>query len=88
MAELKSSLTQREYASWQRYWIEEPWGPFRDNLHAAIVAREVRRPQLRKGAKSELDEFMVINPQTRRAEATANMLNYLKLIAKPVKRNG
>lgn len=54
----------------ERYWAEEPWGPWRDNLHAAIIAREVRRPYLRKGAKNPLDDFMVMQPG-RRAELTA-----------------
>lgn len=74
-------MTQRAYLGWQRYWIEEPWGPYRDNLHAAVIAREVRRPQLRKGAKVELDDFIVVNPETRRAEATGNLIDFLKIVA-------
>lgn len=78
---MKRSMTQRAYLGWQRYWEEEPWGPFRDNLHAAMIAREVRRPYLRKGAKNELDNFMVVNPQHRQVEATGNLIDFLKMIA-------
>jgi hypothetical protein len=88
VAEMKAALTQREYLGWQKYWAAEPWGPYRDNVHAAIIAREVRRPQLRKGAKLELDDFMVVNPRERQREATANFLNMLRLIAKPGKAHG
>lgn len=84
--EMKDSLSQREYLSWQKYWQEEPWGPYRENLHAALIAREVRRPQLKKGAKVTLDDFMVISPRRRQAEATSGLVNFLKLIAKPGKR--
>jgi hypothetical protein len=79
--EMKRSMTQRAYLGWQRYWEEEPWGPYRDNLHAAMIAREVRRPYLRKGAPNKLDDFMVVNPQRRKAEATGNLIDFLKLIA-------
>jgi len=83
---MRDSLTQREYLGWQRYWQEEPWGPYRANIHAALIAREVRRPQLRKGSKCEIDDFMVVNPERRRRDASQNFVNYLRLIAKPVKR--
>jgi hypothetical protein len=82
VAELKDSLTQREYLSWQRYWEEEPWGAYRDNLHAGIIAREVRRPQLKKGAENSLDDFMVVNPESRREEAQGNFITLLKMVAK------
>lgn len=86
---MKSALSQREYLNWRKYWAAEPWGPYRDNLHAAIVAREVRRPQLAKGArKPEIDDFMVSDPRERKRKATANFLNLLRVIAKPGKANG
>lgn len=77
------SLTQREYLNWLKYWEDEPWGPYRDNLHAAMIAREVQRPQLRKGTKSKLDDFMVTNPEKRQRAATGNLVDFLKLIATP-----
>lgn len=83
---MRASLSQREYLGWQQYWQEEPWGPYRANIHAALIAREIRRPQLRKGAKCELDDFMLVNPERRRREASENFVNYLRLISKPVKR--
>jgi hypothetical protein len=80
--EMKESLTQRAYLNWQKYWVEEPWGPFRENLHAAIIAREVRRPNMRKGTRTKLDDFMVVNPEARRKAASANMIDFLKLVSK------
>lgn len=86
VSEMKDSLTQREYFNWQKYWVEEPWGPYRDNLHAAVIAREVRRPNLRRGAKNDLDDFMVVDPQRRRKNASKNFINFLKTVAQPTKR--
>lgn len=77
------SLTQREYLDWQLYWEAEPWGPYRDNLHAALIAREVQRPNLRKGVKPKMDDFMIVNPEKRRREATGNLIDFLKLVATP-----
>jgi hypothetical protein len=86
VAEMRASLTQREYLGWQQYWRAEPWGPWRDNLHAALLAREIRRPQLRKGAKVALEDFMVRDPTERQREATAGFIGFLKSVAKKVQR--
>ena len=47
-----------ELRRWSRYWNEEPWGSYRDNIHAAMLAIELRRPQSKKGAKLTLEQFM------------------------------
>jgi hypothetical protein len=46
-----------------RYWAEEPWGPWRDNLHAAIIAREIHRAHFK--GEIRLDDFMVLDPAKR-----------------------
>lgn len=79
--EMKRSMSQRSYLGWRRYWDEEPWGPWRDNLHAALIAREVKRPYLPKGTKSKLDDFMVVNPAVRQSEGTSNLVDLLKVMA-------
>lgn len=83
VAEMKSGLTQREYLSWQRYWIEEPWGPWRDNLHAALLAREVIRPHAKAGVKIELEDFMVRQPEdVQRSKRTAAILRLAAVATK------
>lgn len=74
-------MTQRAYLGWQRYWEDEPWGPYRDNLHAALIAKEVRRPQLRKGATTKLDDFMISNPLARQADAARGLIEFLKMVS-------
>lgn len=70
----------------RRYWMEEPWGPWRDNLHAALIAREVRRANFQ--GRHELLDFMVIPPEKRQATFSRNSLfDFFKSIAKRVKKD-
>lgn len=84
---MKHSMSQRVYLGWQTYWRCEPWGSWRDNLHVAILAREIRRPQLRKGVRIDMNDFMVRSPAERKAEAASNLLTFLKSVAKKVTRD-
>lgn len=90
--EMKAQLSQRAYLGWQRYWDAEPWGPWRDNMHTALLAREIRRPQLRRGRTIDLDDFMVRSVEDRaeskmqKAEQEkGNFFAFLKTVAKKVR---
>lgn len=52
-------LPQREIARWQRYWNEEPWGPYRDNMHAAMIVSELLKPHLKEGANVSIKHYML-----------------------------
>jgi hypothetical protein len=54
-----------DYDLLQRYWKEEPWGAYRDNVHAAIIAREIRRGTV-KGVHA-LKDFL-LQTDDRRAQ--------------------
>jgi hypothetical protein len=43
-----------------RYWDQEPWGSWRDNFHAALIARAVRQTVTQKPIS--LDDFMFKRP--------------------------
>lgn len=64
-----------------RYWHEEPWGPWRDNLHAAIIAREVRRGLVRNRTPVPLDPFMVKAEEIRQAENRGGLIAILRAMA-------
>lgn len=74
-------MTLRSYLGWQRYWDVEPWGPWRDNLHAAIISREIRRRGARRGARIGVDQFMVKSPTTRRKESEQNLFTLLQAVS-------
>ena len=68
-------MPQREIDRWQRYWNEEPWGPYRDNLHTAMLICQLLRPHLKEGTQLSLQDFMFENPADRRErEQTAAAL--------------
>lgn len=52
-----------DYDLLQRYWAEEPWGAYRDNVHAAIIAREIRRGTV-KGAHA-IKDFLLQTAEKR-----------------------
>jgi hypothetical protein len=58
-----------------RYYGEEPWGAWRDNLHAAIIAREVRAGRAK--GRINLDDFMVVD---KRRKAQANMGKFVEAL--------
>lgn len=78
-----AGMTNRAYLNWRRYWDEEPWGPWRDNMHMAVLAREVRRPQLKPGAANKHEDFMLRRPVARRKEKAASLLGFLRTVGKP-----
>lgn len=84
--EMKRSLTQREYLGWQLYWEAEPWGPWRDNMHAAIIAREIRRPQVKPGTRVDHETFMLRDPRIRSKDNETKVIAFLRAIAKPVSK--
>jgi hypothetical protein len=53
-----------------RYWLEEPWGAWRDNIHTAIIAREIARlPWITRGKQPPsmpLEPWMVMDAEKRR----------------------
>ena len=68
--------------------MHEPWGAWRDNLHSAMIAAEVARPYLKKGARLSIDAFMVRHPddvaaerESKRKAAARNIFQAFKAIA-------
>jgi len=91
IARMRSTLTQREFERWRKYWEVEPWGPWRDNMHAAIIARNVLLPFVKKGSKINLDDFMLMLPEIRKSkdqrQASQALVTMLRSIAgTPTKR--
>lgn len=87
-------LPSRDVQLLERYWREEPWGAWRDNLHAAIIAREVARPWLKKGRRPNLDDYLVMLPEhrekataARQRAALASLVDGLKAMATKVRAN-
>lgn len=71
-----------------RYWAEEPWGPYRDNLHAGMVAAAVMNASGRYKKPVRAEQFL-IKVRDRAADGK-RLLTALKMLAtkKRKKRDG
>ena len=47
------AMTQRQLAEAMAYYRLEPWGPERDELHAAMICAETIRPWTKRKVKLE-----------------------------------
>jgi hypothetical protein len=83
--EMLASLSQRAYLKWRKYWEAEPWGPFRDNIHAALIAQQVKFGRVKPGTRVSLDDFMVVDPAKRQRRNKAGLLAMLRLVGQPKK---
>lgn len=70
----------RVYLGWQQYYSEEPWGTWRDNMHTAIIAREIRATRSKK--PSTMEDFMLFSPHVREQDAAAQAVTALHAIGK------
>jgi hypothetical protein len=82
--QMKRSMTQRSYIGWRMYWDEEPWGPWRDNMHTAILARELRRSRVKPNTKVDMDQFMIRPPKSRKKDAEVKVFAGLASAARVV----
>lgn len=75
-----TDLPTDDYDLLLRYWQEEPWGAWRDNVHAAIIARQLVRLQNPR-AQVSLDDFMLIDPEKRRAANVDGLVAFFRAAA-------
>lgn len=64
------------------YWEEEPWGAYRDNMHAAIITSQLLRPNVKDGVAPPLKNFMLAHPEDRKAEGAQDFLVKLDMLAR------
>lgn len=83
MAELERELSSTELVEWQAYWMLEPWGAIRDDLHAARIESllfNVHRGKSQKAAKPA--DFMYRDTwqqaDDERAELIANARAFIR----------
>lgn len=83
MAELERGLSSTELVEWQGYWLLEPWGAIRDDLHAARIESllfNVHRGKSQQAAKPA--DFMLRDKwqaeEDRKAELIANARAFIR----------
>lgn len=79
-------LPAPDYDLLVRYYAEEPWGAWRDNMHAAMIAREVRRIRWPK-TTSNLAQWMLVHPARRAAGHVADFKSLLVSMAGGIRKH-
>lgn len=74
------ALPSDDYELLERYFAEEPWGPWRDNMHAAIIATEIRRMRNPKTTAKSSD-FLLVHPERRRRGNLKALVDALRAMA-------
>lgn len=82
MAELEASLGAAEYERWKAYYRQEPWGTFRDNLHAAQIASTVANYGFRKPKRAAtVDDFLIKTKEERSADNRTKLLSFFRAMS-------
>lgn len=77
-------MSSAEFTQWLAYYQLEPFGAYRDNIHAAMVASIVANANRdSKRAAFKVDDFMLVDQVTRKGNETRDFFKSLSAIAKP-----
>lgn len=72
----------------EQYWVEEPWGPVRDNIHAGMIAAVVANSGFRKFKKSlSATDFMLKPREREQQENRGSLLALFRAIATKKEKN-
>jgi hypothetical protein len=67
----------------RRYYNEEPWGPWRDNVHAAQICALLANIHRKKGAATvTYEDFMLIDPRIRQQRRRSGVISFFRAMAK------
>lgn len=83
MAELEQTLGAGELVEWVEYYRVEPWGQWRDNAHAGMIASVIANVhRTRAGKAYTIKDFMLTDGATQRQTRTRASLDWMKSVAK------
>jgi hypothetical protein len=72
-----------EYDNWAAYYALEPWGAYRDNLHAGIIASVIAKAHSNgKRKPPEPGDFILRTREEQRRDETTQSLGVLRALAK------
>jgi len=82
VAELENSLGSGELTEWYSYYRLEPFGQWRDNYHAAILAEAIYNSSGRIKKPAKLHDFMIEPKQVKEQRKTKEMISFMRNVAK------
>lgn len=78
-------MSARELDDWAAYWQIEPWGAWRDNVHAGLVAAVIANVHRGRGvpAFSHANFMLQQRDPTVDQAKVANIVSFFRRAAKP-----
>ena len=66
-----------------RYWSQEPWGPYRDNVHAAQLCALLANINRKKSTPAfSHEDFMLISAEERAQKRRRGVLDFFRNLAR------
>ena len=81
VAELETTLGSGELSKWYAYYQIEPFGQWRDNYHAAIIATCVANYSGNTKQARQIDEFIYQHIDVVREKETMRTMKWLDAMA-------
>ena len=83
VGELESRMGSSELAEWVRFWQMDPWGAYRDNIHAGLIASTLANVYRRKNSPPiTYQEFMLVDKSTQAKRRNREFLGWMSAVAK------
>lgn len=82
--EIEQSVAARDVEEMAQFYGEEPWGSYRDNIHAAIVASTIRNTFRKKGSRAvDWQTFMLVDKTEHKRGNLSKFVSWMRAMAKP-----
>lgn len=76
-------MPAREFDEWRAYYAVEPFGAYRDNMHAGLIASVLVNAHRKRSARpATWRDFVFVDKETDSANKTARFLGWLRAVAK------
>ena len=76
-----------ELAEWMVFWKMEPWGSYRDNIHAGLIAATIANVNRKPHAKPISHEVFMLTDQAKyKRNQSRETLAWMSAVAKKVNR--
>ena len=81
-------MSTREFLMWQEYYKLAPFGQWRDNWHAAIIAQTIAAVNTPKNRKPpNIEDYIYMDIETYRARQTKKVMDSWRELAKQSQAN-
>jgi len=77
------ALGASELEEWMLFWKMDPWGSYRDNIHAGLIAATLANIHRSKNSRAITHEdFMLVDHSDYQKKKTRETLTWMKAVAK------